>query len=70
VVAIAMQVAISVGYEVFLANGEAEHQTVLQPFYYIGSLCQRYLFTSTPTEREIRVAITALEALKEASALK
>lgn len=59
-------VSLSFGYEVFRArNIDGKIGLVMRPFYALGGLCQHYLFTSCPSEREVNLAITALEKLRE-----
>jgi uncharacterized protein YqhQ len=64
---IAILLALSIGLEIFLINEEGgRFRSIVKPFYIIGGWCQKYLFTSQPMEREIQVAIHALQKLGEA----
>ncbi|WP_286230582.1 DUF1385 domain-containing protein [Neobacillus mesonae] len=50
------------GYEVYIIKNQVINK-VLKPFYSIGSFLQKYLFTSKPEEKHIKVAIAAYEKI-------
>lgn len=52
----------SLGYEVYMIKNQAINK-FLKPIYAIGSFFQKYLFTSEPEEKHIKVAIAAYEKI-------
>ncbi|MDF2958622.1 MAG: hypothetical protein K0S39_357 [Paenibacillus sp.] len=59
-----MVIAWSIGMEIFLVNHKLLN-VVLKPFYWIGGLAQRFLFTSKPRTEHIEVAIACMKRLEE-----
>ncbi|AIQ45046.1 hypothetical protein R70723_03345 [Paenibacillus sp. FSL R7-0273] len=54
----------SVGMEIFMVDHKF-FNILLKPFYWLGALAQRWLFTSKPQTEHIEVAIACLKHLEE-----
>lgn len=57
-------IAWSIGMEIFMVDHKF-FNILLKPFYWLGALAQRWLFTSKPQTIHIEVAISCLKHLEE-----